>query len=105
MFEPVVRRDVSVISVVMREVREDLGEIGAPTVAHDEVGAVQLQAGDERRIGLEGDLRMGSERLADQLPVALLVGRIERCRADRFEHGAVRRHGLPRRVRQSPGSP
>ena len=62
----------------MREVREDLGEIGAPTVAHDEVGAVQLQAGDEGRIRLEGDLRMGAERLADQLPVALLVGRLER---------------------------
>ena len=69
---------------------------------HDEVGAVQLQAGDEGRIRLEGDLRMRAERLADQLPVALLVGRLERRRADRFERDAVRRHGLPHRVRQSP---
>ena len=59
----------------MREVREDLCEIGTPTVVYDEVGAMQFQAGDEGRIRLEDDLRLGPERLADQLPVALLVGR------------------------------
>ena len=89
----------------MREVSEDLCEIGTPTVSHDEVGTVQLQAGDEGRIRLEDDLRMGSERLADPLPIAFLVSRREWCRADRFERDAVRRHGLPHRVRQSPRSP
>ena len=40
-------------------------EIGAPAVAHDEMRAAQLQPGDQRGIRREGDLRMGSERLAD----------------------------------------
>src|SRR5450631_894042 len=89
-------------SVVIREVSEDLCEIGTPTVAHDEVGAVQLQTGDEGRIRLEDDLRVGSERLADSLPIAFLVSRREWCRADRFEHAAVRRYGLSYRLRKSP---
>jgi hypothetical protein len=74
----------------MREISEDLCEIGTPTVAHDEVRAVQLQTGDEGGIRFEYDLRLGSERLADPLPIAFLVSRREWCRADRFEHAAVR---------------
>ena len=32
------------------QVRKDSVEIGAPAVAHDEMGAVQLEAGDKRGI-------------------------------------------------------
>ena len=63
--EPGVRRGRQ-RSAVMAEVREDLREVGAPAVAHDEMRPVQFQAGDQRRVGREGDLRMGPERLADQ---------------------------------------
>ena len=86
----------------MREVSKDMGEIGTPSVSHDEVGAVQLQAGDERRIRLEGDQRMGAKCIADQLAIAFLVGRRKWCRTDRFECDSIRRHGLPHRIRQSP---
>jgi hypothetical protein len=49
----------------MRKVREDLCEISTPTVAHDEVWPLQLQAGDKSAIRLEYDLRVGSERVAN----------------------------------------
>ena len=53
-------------SFVMRKVRKNPGEIGAPTVGNDEVRAAQFKAGDQRGIHLEVDLRTNSERLADQ---------------------------------------
>ena len=84
----------------MCELAKDTGEIGAPAVAHDEMRAMELEAGDEAGILLEGDRGIGAEGLPDKLAVAFLLGRRQRRGADRFERDAVRRHGLAHRLRQ-----
>src|ERR1700692_259482 len=85
----------------MRKIREDLCEISTPTVAHDEVWPLQLQAGDKGAICLEYDLRVSSERLANEFPVVILIGWRERCRTGRFQRGSRRHRSLPCRQRQS----
>ncbi len=79
-----------------------LREVGAPTVGNDKVRAAQFKAGDKRGVDLEGDLRMNSERLANQFSIALLVGRLDRGRTDRFEHDAVGRDDRRAVLRKPP---
>ena len=69
-------------------------------------GPRNSKPGDEGRVRLEGDLRIGvrTPRAISLRQRSCSVG-IERRRADRFECCAGRRHGLPRRVRQAPGFP
>ena len=51
-------------------------------------------------ISREGDLRMGSKRVCDQLPIAVLIVRVERRRADRLQRHAIHRNRLSRRIWQ-----
>lgn len=76
----------------MHELRQDFSEIGAPAIADDKMGTVQLQAGDKRRIDLEDYLWMRAKCLADQLPVACLIGGLDGRRADRFEFDTISHH-------------
>ena len=62
--------------------------------------AVQFQARDQCGIGTENDRRIATKCLANQVACALLLGRLERMRADHFERRTTIQRGLPVRSRQ-----
>lgn len=66
---------------------------------------MQFQASDQSGVLLEADLRTGAERIGDPLPQALLIDRLDRRRADCFQHYTVPCHGFPDRLRQRPYFP